>query len=675
MRTQLHNTTLLLITLFIFSLQSLHADLKDHLEPANLSERIKEEIAGLEIGFSADLLELDALEGLGLGIQYKYKVQPSYMESYYSRVDRWVFNTDLRPGDFVKDLDLPISLNFDTGAEILFVRQFPSQRDALKAAPYTPKRIPFRARWAKKNLVPGDFVSIPTHLNIVVRAGASHQEGVLSAEASTHYLLSGQFMIHLFRLPEDRIRMKLIALRRRGPGAGANLKLDFEIFGIRIIDRQIRKLFELDLAGFDSSRESGDLFLLDYVLDLKDEEASKAYNQVMNSNLKFKDLAILNPFQSEKALESRLISDLTLIEELREQDLESENKRVERLFRGQNSYERQSRKTRIGLIVARFDRERVFSQNRIVHFNDNNEPKHFGFSTTSFYRKRKLFWGLGRKSQVYSISSLIPTNEEGQETGFSDLVISSDTREKTLYGFELREEKESMIRNFSPAIFNQIDFGDFSENKKSKNARVFSQIFFHQPAIDHFRTLSRDFLEQMLSTYIGQVPLSMPSNQVDQGETEREAFEDLYARSMRKMIDGIMKAISPEEGQDPYKHFKEQLFELRENRAWKKLGTGFLISLLPQESLSEYVYVNLRLDAKDKEGLRFHYGDHPKSELYKEIEFVQSVLNKRSFDLRLEENTGQEFQAHDFRAAPEPDLEEDQGTQLDESIGAELEGR
>ena len=211
---------------------------------------------------------------------YRYEVEPSYMDGWYSRMDKWTMNATLRPGDFIDNEDLPISLNIDHGVDVVFVRQFKERKEAMTALPYTFARLPLKAKWARDNLQPGDFVSIPTRLNVVIGAGMSFNDGVFGAGVHTHYLLSGEFQVHIFRMKDDKVRVKLIALRKRGKGAGAHAGVEFKIFGIGFLDKQIKKFVGLDLASVGINKENGNLFLLDYTFDLKDEPSSKAYNQI-----------------------------------------------------------------------------------------------------------------------------------------------------------------------------------------------------------------------------------------------------------------------------------------------------------------------------------------------------------------------------------------------------------
>ena len=49
--------------------------------------RIKDEIQNLELITDVDLLNSQIIEGVGLGIQYKYELEPSYEAGFFTRAD------------------------------------------------------------------------------------------------------------------------------------------------------------------------------------------------------------------------------------------------------------------------------------------------------------------------------------------------------------------------------------------------------------------------------------------------------------------------------------------------------------------------------------------------------------------------------------------------------------
>jgi len=655
-----------------------HAGLRKYLENADLKEEIKAEIAELDIGFNVDIFDLNITEGIGIATGYRYEVEPSYINDWYSRIDKWVLNTNLRPGDFLKDADLPISINVDNGLEVLFVRQFKTRKEAMTAIPYTFAKLPLKAELARKNLKPGDFVSLPARLNIVVSAGLGVTEGIVRQSANTHYLLSGEFQIHIFRMKDDKVRIKIIALRKRQKGADVSTDLDFKIFGIGIVDRRIKKLIDMNLAKLDWNKQTGNLFLMDFVYDLKDPKSRKAYNQILSSTYKFKNMKILNPFQSHREIEDQLISDLTMTEELFYKDREKSqaNRRVDRVFKGSNEFENKKSGYKIGFNIAKFSKEQTYSENQITYVDRKDKKHHFFFPTHTVVKERKLLFGFSRTSKIMNYFALWPTNAQGQSLDesrrvqvlegrngsddilvqelppidapegespdFKDFGMSVDMKNKRSWGWEQREFKEYLQRNIPGFIYDQIPWGDWEEEKKRFNARYFFQVIIHKVAIGNLARTTRGSLHKKMDAYMETIPLPRV---VDSGGHKnhgpKPTWQSQHAWSIRKTVKGLDQALSMEHVYSDRERI-QKLIELRKHEAFQELGAGFMISLMDHRKLPKHISITLHMSAKDTQTLTFQFGEHELQELYKELQYVQGVMNNRSFDMRLmkEEDPG-----------------------------------
>ena len=628
-------------------LQSSHAGISEFFSEItnveNIKARIKNEIEKLELRTNVELVNSEIIDGVGLGIQYKYQLEPSYEAGFYTRADAWKFNSRLDPGVLVRATGLPISLRFEPGAEIYYVRQFKRQIDAVTAIPFTPERLPFTAQKAIKHLKPGDFVSIPTHLNLVLSAGMAKQFREVKLGASTYFILSGKFMVHLFRLADNKIRMKIIATRTRTSGGNLSAKFNFKFFGISLVKRSITKITALDLAKFSSDKEWGDLFMLDYVLDLEDSAAREAYNGILASTFTFKNLNIVNPFADNKNLEDQIVTDLTLIENISNKDIRKRSPRVKRIFRGKNQYKRDSNNFKVGLLLAKYQRRNIFIQNRVVSYDSEDNPTQYLFNNYSFYQGSDLFWGMFKKDRVFTVSTLLPIDQNDEVQGFSDLGISLDVRDKRFLYSEIRETMNHTRRSLSNEIYNTIDFGEFKDIKpwqKVDRARVFHQIFFHEAAVRYFLQYPTDRLGDDLYNFVQSIP--MPGGAYNSPTPDPNTYYWInwlnnYQKSVDEFINVFKSAceIKIQANSNQFKAFEQKIMGLRSNVAFQTFGTGFMIHLLPAELKQKLVHVNLVWDGEGIQPLRFQYGDNPKSKMYKNLEYIESLLNNRGYDLRI----------------------------------------
>ncbi|MBW7875542.1 MAG: hypothetical protein H3C47_06125 [Candidatus Cloacimonetes bacterium] len=631
------------------------ADLKESLEPANIEKRVREKVTSLDIGFGLDLLDVDLFNGVGLAAKYRYEVEPSYREEWYTRVDKWVVNTSIRPGDWLSEFELPIGLTISNGAEMVFVRQFKSQKEALKALPYSPKHLPVSAERALSQLNPGDFAAIPAKMNLLVSANVSAGSGIFNGNLGTHYLLSGEFQIQVFRLRDDRMRVKLIALRKKGQGANASVGMDFKIFGISVVDKQVKKLLDMNLAQFGIQKEEGNLFLLDYIFDLKQDEARKAFDHLLAGTLKFKNAQVLNPFLDGKELHDTVLTDLTMAEALHEEDLEKDvsKRRVDRIFKGQNDFKTQSSRLKLGMSLAKFENKNAYTSNQIAWFGRDGLRQDYLYPVYSHEKKRSFFFGVFKSQQVESYFALFPTDGSGQVQDFSDYGYNYELKDKTLFGYEVTQLREGLNR-ILPAN-TPVQYGDWEESSKRENARVKMEIFFHKEAVNHLVGMTEDQLYAKMAEYLRRLPDQRPPHNSESDHTrpfpgrkwsnEKKAalkvvldkYYDNYWFPMIKMVEKLARILAPT-GVENYNKRVEELFELRKNYTYEHLGIGFLISLLPESEISKLMYMAVDWTASGIKPFQLRLGDHKNSLLYEELQMVQNILNDRGVDLSLGDN-------------------------------------
>ena len=127
-----------------FSASSCPADFKiklpfDFIQNVLLSPDLtvgaeKENVADLSYGLGVQVPNLQVFEGLGMAAGYSGAVAPAYHEDYYARLDTWKLNVNLTPGNVIQEaLSLPIRFGMTRGQEIVFVRFFPSRKEAALA--------------------------------------------------------------------------------------------------------------------------------------------------------------------------------------------------------------------------------------------------------------------------------------------------------------------------------------------------------------------------------------------------------------------------------------------------------------------------------------------------------------------------------------------------------------
>jgi hypothetical protein len=322
------------------------ADTSSFLEEDNFVSKIFKEIAKKKISTGLNLFDWNQVEGLNMALRYRIDVEPSYVDGFYTRVDRYALDTNLNPGEWFDGWSAPISFRVGANSEVLFARQFKSQLEALnviKNPPYSLKNLPFSANSVIRHLNVGDFVSLTGNLNLVLSAEAfSYASSIINIQGSAYVLLMGQFNIHFYKLDHNRVRLKIIANKASGYGAGVNTSefSGFKALGIESVQKyvggKIKSILNFHPLSINWSKGQSDLVMIDYVFDFDHPEAVAAYNKFMSAKMRLKQLEILNPLNNIKDLQSIVFSDLTHIEEIywQDKDKPQENRRVDRLFKG-----------------------------------------------------------------------------------------------------------------------------------------------------------------------------------------------------------------------------------------------------------------------------------------------------------------------------------------------------
>jgi hypothetical protein len=572
------------------------------------------------------------------------------VNGYYTRLDRYIFGVDIRPGDLIEDLDVPVGFSINKNAEVIFARQFKSQTESLTALPYSLKQLPLSAQTARRELNAGDFVSLQTRLSFVVSLGASSPLGpYLSASGSTHAYVSGDFLIHLFKMPDNKIRVKLIGIRGKGTGISAQVAVgsDFKVIGFNYADRKIKKWLDLTVLAMGSNQTKSDLFMVDYVFDLDDTVAAAAYEQLLTKKTRFKDLSLVSPFETTQDLKDKLLTDLSDVEQISYDDRtrEPQDRRIDRIFKGANTSIGNSSSFRFGMNVLRFENGSAYAQNKVAQVDRNEIEKKYLLDTFSVIHKVKMLFGIFGDETTISTNLLFSTNEQWQPEDFIALTMSREIKMKDVTKRDYARIQEHVRRIVPASEYAKIDWKkwDFSDGKRV-NGYFKNQLFFHPEALAAMPTLNPKLAYKLLRAYIEKTgqPKSNPYHQSPFGDESRMGggwienydMDIQYISSYLSVV--FNSGYSP---QDRYEKFKV----MKDYPLWQERGAGFMLSLIPAHRIADVVSYEMNFSAKGVEEISAKFGNFKEEELYKSLMYIQSVINNRSFDLRLYTDDKGEF--------------------------------
>lgn len=636
---------------------SLLSGFKHHMVKTKWGKKIVDKIADVDIKFKLKLFDLDLYEGVGISSKYRYEVEPSYVDNYYTRVDTWKLNTNIRPGDILAEGSIPFGLSMEKGQDVHFIRQFKSKKSALKAIPYNFKHFPYNSEQIISKLNPGDFVAIPAHLNLVIGKGLGLLSDVLSgtvgeyygfdAGLNAHYLLSGKFQLHIFKMANNRVRIRVLAQRQQKSTVGAHAEIGFlgtglDFFLIKVIDRKIRKWTRIQLSRSSIEKEYGRLFLADYVFNLNNGEAREALDGILASQFKFRESEIINPLKdNDKPISEKMVHDLSLIEDIVQEDksLESETRRVNRLYRGESVYNRHSRNLELGIKIIQYGRKFHRTENFLSYLNENNEKDYYLYPTFTRFKEFEALFGIFKHSNMHTVYGLFPANSAGEPTNFGEWGTTWEFRSKR---FD-EEDHEKIInfvdQNLPASIVKKIPWGEWKTIQFRENARMRFHVIFEKYAFDQIANYDLFELFEKFNEFKENIP-EMPESKRHRASGPRSQFDsepsdwfEQNRRQIAQMLEGIY-LVSREEmpAMDRMRGLEELL---KENEVFRLLGTGYLMSLLNEESQEKGTFVQFELYAEKTEGIRFQHGGQSNARLRELLLYINNVLNNHNFDIRM----------------------------------------
>ena len=308
-----------------------------------------EQLATLEPKADLDLIDLDFFPGGTAVAGYEYEVQPAYTKGLYSRTDSWLVDLKLKPEhefNIAEGFDGKLSAGLQQQTVATFTRFFDDPCKAMTANPYSPRRIPLKAKVAlgpKFNI--GDYFLFRGSAGFVASAEILSLIGnsVWGVGLSGSYLMEGFYQIHIVRIDQKHVRFKVVAHRGKNISAslGVGYEKEFDVFSINVLNNQLEKFVNTKPVRLQANYGQSKVFMVDYVLDLTDKSVAEAFEKVLPKLNSFKNLQMTTAFR-KMDLDSNILLDLSPLEDLYKGDYQAERvgriKRNLRTSSEQNAY-------------------------------------------------------------------------------------------------------------------------------------------------------------------------------------------------------------------------------------------------------------------------------------------------------------------------------------------------
>lgn len=636
---------IVVLSVAVFTSLSLWAE-SGILEKEGVRSRIREEITKLDLSASLSLIDTEITKGLGFGTKYKAEVEPAYLDGVYTRVDKWSLNATFSAGSVIEEFGSPLFMGLSKGAEVILVRHYKSQWNASKAAlALDPRKIPLTAEKATKHLRPGESILLPVNLNLFTGVQGTSLSGGLEGKIGQTLFLNGKFLLQVLRLDGEKVRLRLVAQRNNGSQLFGKIETDFELFSVSTLDKLVSKLIVDDLLKLSKSKTNGVIYIADYLFDLGNAEAAKAYDNIMATGFKLKDVEVIDPFRSAKDISKLYVNDLSAAERIaiEDKDLPDDEKRVRKIFEGLNTYASEGAKMEVGFRLAQWKGQNSFTKNKVNFVDSDFKESNFLYPTEASKVERRLFWGLYKEKSRFSRSILYDLDAPKER--FSNYVISFEERDKNMTLLERTFFLRRIQQQLPESLVREFNFDFFSKPSDLTNARILFQVVFHKEAFLHLKGMSERQLRRKFDKFIeanrfGEMLKSAQNpceKRIRQRHTRNKRINLCRAQDfITPFISTFAEIVNSDLGTQDDSRALRSFVELRENPVFKKFSTGYFISLVENSRLKDNVFIQLRTDSVELESEKQSFGDESKLETLNAMEYIQNLIGNGSFDLRLE---------------------------------------
>lgn len=626
-----HTITIIALIFFYSSAEAQHCKSKKALSAA-------EQLATLDPSFDLDLVDLDLFPGTSLVSGYKYEVEPAHINGLYSRTDSWQIGLSATRGI---PLSERIRSTFNIGArsktEATFIRFFVDPCKAMFAKPYAPRRIPLKTERAlSPKFKVGDYflfrgsMGVVAGVDIFKMLGSSMWGGSLAGS----YLMEGIYQVHVVKIDENLIRLKVIAHRSKKLAAsfGVSWEDEFNVFSISYLNKRIERFVNTRPVRITSNKNHAKVFMVDYVLDLTDPEIAEAFEELLPQAKNFRNLNLIKEFK--KGFDSDLLLDLTRLEEIYQQDYQ--NGRQDRLQRNLRSTSDQNA-WNFGLSVG----------NKILGFevNRENSSANMSIPRPNDYLDRyllksweknsghRLFYSWLKTKNTEGTRALFKADEEFKNFEPINIIKFINTKQNRFSYNNFKKLKMRLRKSLPKEIFNSIPWENWPQRKGKKymNYGLRYELLISPESILNIPELSTREIKTLFTDHVRSKGLQASDYFISTenvSTTETQTPEERFEVSLNSMARTLARVFNPSVPKDQKVNL---LMNLRKNTLFSESGLSFLMSFYPDQ-LPHNSHFALNISSNEAI-IDYSFGDTKLPALYKKILTIKAALDDDGIDL------------------------------------------
>lgn len=592
-----------------------------------------EQLASLGPNFDLKLLNLELFPSGDAFFKYEYDIAPAYTKGLYKRSDKWLLGTKL---DITHGSD--VSTMIDTHVEASFIRFKKNPCEAMLSNPYTPLNMPLKAKVAIGNdFKIGDYFFFRGSAGFSVGSDILNIIGhsTMGVTLSGNYLVQGFYQLHIVRLDQNHIRLKILG--HKGNTISGKIGLGFndeiEIFKWDQINNSLEKLVNLNPVKFSLNKTSSNVLMVDYVLDLTNPEVVSVFESMIKSAKDFKNIKLTGMFKQDQPLENNLILDVSGFEKLYKRDVESNSvSRIKRNLKTNSKQKMISFNFDLGNRIIGYESKKDRAISNLGVERPNGVFDNYVLRSWDFDSNGQVFFDFNKSSKEENLRALFHANKEFEiESPIN--IVKSITLKESRFRFSEYLELKLMIKKLVPnEIYQEISWGNWNQTK----GRIFSNFGLRfnlimspdsikeapQLSIESIKSL---FREHMATKGLTESDYVLERLELDKSSLHQGSVFDVRLHHMAKYLSKLL---------DKHKSLEERLnylTNLQRNSLFTQSGLSFIMSLNPG-SMSRLYHLDLNLSSNES-AIDYSFGESELSDLYKKLLSVKAALDDDAFDL------------------------------------------
>lgn len=592
------------------------------------------QLALLNPKFDLELIDFNLFSGTALVGGYEYEVEPAYTQGLFARTDRWYIGTDLTPlfqGGAGEAGEFNLNLGPRLAMRANFIRFDINACRAETLKPRSPRQMPLKARKAlHQDFRRGEYFVFEASLGVSMTTEMLNllTASTLGLNLEGEYLVEGSYQVHIVRLDQEHIRLKVLTRQGRSATAGLSVgpSTELEVFQISALDRALEKHLNPNPIRLKLNQSKSKVLVIDYTLKLSDPLVAQAFDKTLTIPKSIRDIHLAYPFSNDLDLNSQLILSLSELENLHREDQgNGRTDRIVRVLRAEGQQNRRGVELELGNKLLGFDFDVINATSKITLTDPRDVRSHYLLKSFERTHEGRIAFGWAQAFERRTTEVLLKSDPSFMDLDAMNVISVTERRDSKLSLREFEDIKELTRRALPREVFQSIPFGDWQQRNGEVRANVgFTlELIVGSDVVDSNLDISPQEMELLYSDYLKNIQLS--ANQI-YSRTRQDPPEKRLTRSLNAVAQKL-SYISQSTNSDLKR--LEVFANLRRNNLFRQTGMGFLMKLTPQNSS----YVKLDLSSSTK-NLSFIRGDEDIARTYRNLQTVRLFLQTDNFDLR-----------------------------------------